>query len=46
MLTAAAGGFVPANCAAAARVCGATIVRDAREGAIAEIVEILDRRYI
>ena len=46
MLRIAAEGFAPANCAAAVRACGATIVRDAREGAIAEIVEILDRKYI
>ena len=45
MLTAAAQGFAPANCSAAVRACGAVIVRDAREGAVAEIVEMLDRRY-
>ncbi len=45
MLTAAAEGFAPANCSAAVRDCGATLVCDAREGAMAEIVEILDRRY-
>ena len=45
MLRAAAQGFAPANCAPAVRSCGATIVRDAREVAIAEIVEILDKIY-
>lgn len=45
MLTAAAEGFAPANCSAAVRACGATVVADAREGAMAEIIGILDRRY-
>lgn len=45
MLQIAAQGFAPANCAAAVRESGATIVRDAREGAMTEIIEILDRKY-
>ena len=45
MLTAAREGFAPANCIPAVRECGATVVCDAREGALAEVVEILDRRF-
>ena len=45
MLTAAAQGFAPANCAPSVRSCGAVIVCDAREGAMADIVEILNMRY-
>ena len=45
MLTAAREGFAPANCIPAVRECGATVVCDAREGALADVVEILDRRY-
>lgn len=45
MLRAAARGFAPANCSRAVRDCGAVIVRDAREGAMADIVEILDKQY-
>lgn len=45
MLTAAAQGFAPANCSAAVRASGATVVADAREGAMAEIIEILDKKY-
>lgn len=45
MLTAAREGFAPANSVPAVRECGATIVCDAREGALADVVEILDRRY-
>lgn len=45
MLTMAAEGFAPANCVDAVRACGATIVCDADHGALADIVEILDRRY-
>ena len=45
MLTMAAEGFAPANCVEAVRACGATIVCDADHGALADIVEILDRRY-
>lgn len=45
MLQAASQGFAPANASAAVRASGATIVCDAREGALADVVEILDRRY-
>lgn len=45
MLQAAAEGFAPSNCAEPVRHCGATIVGDCASGAIADIVEILDRRY-
>ena len=45
MLTAAREGFAPANCIPAVRECGATVVCDAREGVLAEVVEILDRRF-
>lgn len=45
MLTAAREGFAPANCVDAVRACGATLVRDAREGALADVVELLNRRY-
>jgi hypothetical protein len=45
MLTAAAEGFAPANCNQAVRDCGATIVAHAQDNAIAEVVEILDKRY-
>ena len=45
MLTAAREGFAPANSVPAVRECGATIVCDAREGALADVIEILDRRY-
>ena len=45
MLTAAKQGFAPANCAQAARDCGATLVCHATEGALAEVIDILDRRY-
>lgn len=45
MLTAAGEGFAPANCTPQVRACGATIVSDARESALAEIVSILDKRY-
>lgn len=45
MLTAAREGFAPANCISAVRECGATVVCDAREGALADVVESLDRRY-
>ena len=46
MLRAAALGFAPANCAPAVRDCGAVIVGHAKEGAIADIIEILDRKYL
>ena len=45
MLTAAREGFAPANCIPAVRACGATIVCDAREGALADVVECLGGRY-
>ena len=45
MLAVAAEGFAPANCAAVVRESGATIVSDARENAIADMIAILDRRY-
>ena len=45
MLTAAAEGFAPANCVPAVRDSGATIVADARDGALAEVVARLDRKY-
>lgn len=45
MLIAAAEGFAPANCSDAVRACGATIVSDAREHAMADIIAILDKRY-
>lgn len=45
MLAVAAEGFAPANCVPLVRDSGATIVSDARESAIADIVERLDQRY-
>lgn len=45
MLTVAAEGFAPANCTEPVRNCGATIVADAEHDALAEVIEILDRRY-
>ena len=45
MLIVAKQGFAPANCAQAVRDCGATVVCSAQEGAIAGVVEILDRLY-
>lgn len=45
MLQSAAEGFAPSNCVPAVRDCGATIVGDCAHGAIADIIEILDRRY-
>ena len=45
MLTAAAEGFAPANCAPLVRDSGATIVADARESALADVLAILDERY-
>ncbi len=45
MLRAAAQGFAPANCAPSVRTCGAVIVGDARDGAIADVIEILDKQY-
>ena len=45
MLTAAAEGFAPANCNAAVRACGATIVSHCNEDAIADVITILDKKY-
>ena len=45
MLTAAAEGFAPANCVPAVRDCGATIVADARESALADVVARLEEKY-
>ena len=45
MLRIAAEGFAPANCIDAVRRCGATVVADARDSALAEVVSILDRKY-
>ena len=45
MLSAAAEGFAPANASAAVRESGATVVCHARDGAIADVIEILDRKY-
>ena len=45
MLIAAKEGFAPSNCAQSVRNCGATIVPHAEDGAIAEIIRILDTRY-
>lgn len=38
-------GFAPANCIQAVRDCGATIVSNAWEDAMADMVDILDKRY-
>ena len=45
MLTMAAEGFAPANCAETVRNCGATIVADCDHDTLAEIIAILDKRY-
>ena len=45
MLRLAAEGFAPANCIPAVRESGATIVSHARDGALADVVEILERKY-
>ena len=45
MLRAAAQGFAPANCIPASREEGFTIVSHAEGRAVAEVVEILDRKY-
>lgn len=45
MLRAAAEGFAPANASAAVLESGATVVCDAREGALADVIAVLDRRY-
>ena len=45
MLTAAAEGFAPANSVSLVRDCGATIVADARESALADVVRRLAEKY-
>ena len=45
MLRLAAEGFAPANCIPAVRESGATIVSHARDGALADVVEILEKKY-
>lgn len=45
MLRAASQGFAPANASPAVLESGATVVCDAREGAIADVIEILDKKY-
>lgn len=45
MLEAAKEGFAPANCIQAVRDCGATIVSNAWEHTMADIIDILDARY-
>lgn len=45
MLTAAAQGFAPANCVEAVRRSGAVIVAHCGQDALAEVVDILDKRY-
>ena len=46
MLSVAAEGFAPANCSGVVRESGATIVCHCAEGALAEVISILDRRYL
>ena len=45
MLTAATEGFAPANCVPIVRDCGATIVADARESALADVIRRLGEKY-
>ena len=45
MLTAAAEGFAPASCVDAVRRCGVTIVSDKNHDALADVVDLLDRKY-
>ena len=45
MLQWAAEGFAPANCIPAVRESGATIVSHALDGALADVVELLERKY-
>ena len=45
MLRAAAEGFAPANCNTVVRESGATIVCHCAEGALADVIAILDKRY-
>lgn len=45
MLAVAAEGFAPANAIEAVRQSGATVVCHCADGALADVVEILDKRY-
>lgn len=45
MLRVAAEGFAPANASPAVRASGVTVVRDVQEGAIADVIAILDKKY-
>ena len=45
MLEVAAEAFAPANCIDAVRATGARILSPCQDGAVADLVEILDRRY-
>ena len=45
MLQAAAQGFAPANCAPVVRDCGAVLVAECADDAVAQVVAWLDRRY-
>lgn len=45
MLAVSAVPFAPANCAPAVREWGARIVSECRDGAIADVIDALDRRY-
>jgi Cof subfamily protein (haloacid dehalogenase superfamily) len=45
MLTLAAQGFAPANCAPAVRESGVTLVSDARADALADVIDQLRQRY-
>ena len=45
MLRLAAEGFAPANCIPAVRESGATIVCHAKDGALADVVERLEKKY-
>ncbi len=45
MLAVAAEGFAPANCVPEVAASGATVLCHCRDGVIADIVELLDKRY-
>ena len=45
MLAEAAEGFAPANCTQAVRASGVTLVSDAAHDALADVVEILEKKY-
>ena len=45
MLQAAAEGFAPSNCSGIVRESGATLVCHCAEGALAEVISILEKRY-